>query len=203
MIFCSSTLVIHVGWDNEWRPIKKYDKIWICFSEWSSCLPPSPLVSTGMGRALLEMRGDLRAPLRVEEEAVWMCQARAGATRPGNRGNEPPPSPSPHLSTLPPSSWSSWSTSCSLSYIHLIPDPGPQVYSFLNHLILMVLVMLKTLNFYEATMSVEQNHGNEPQTMSKPADHTYLHLHPHWYKRSPIHSRNIPRWPWAQHLAWG
>ena len=130
-----------------------------------------------MGRALLEMRGDLRAPLRVEEEAVWMCQARAGGGRATGGTSPRPPQvrtylPSPH----PPGRRDQRHAHC---HIHLIPDPGPQVYSFLNHLILIVLVMLKTLNFYEATMSVEQNHGNEPQTMSKPADHTYLHRHPH------------------------
>ena len=62
-----------------------------------------PLSTAGvprMGRARLEMRGDLRAPRRVEEEAVWYGKGWQG--RPGNRGNEPPPSPSPHLSTLPP-----------------------------------------------------------------------------------------------------
>ena len=75
-----------------------------CNKKESSDISPSLSALTAglprMGRALLEMRGDLRAPRRVEEEAVWYGKGWQG--RPGNRGNEPPPSPSPHLSTLPP-----------------------------------------------------------------------------------------------------
>ena len=51
-----------------------------------------------MGRALLEMRGDLRAPRRVEEEAVWYGKGWQG--RPGNRGNELRP---PQVRTYLPS----------------------------------------------------------------------------------------------------
>ena len=125
-----------------------------------------------MGRALLEMRGDLRAPLRVEEEAVWMCQARAGGGRAtGGTSPRPPqvrtylPSPHPHGRR---------DQRCAHCHVHLssIPDPDLQVYS----VILMVLVMIKTLYFDEATMSVEQNHWKEPQTLSKPAVLSFVPL---------------------------
>ena len=117
---------------------KKCQKFRISFSGWRWSPSPQP---TGVHWYGPGPTGDERRPPGSSESVggggCVDVRPGKGWGRPGNRGNEPPPSPSPHLSTPTPILMGVVINLMLylMPIVILIPNPDLQVYSFLYHLI--------------------------------------------------------------------